>query len=179
MRIRCCDFFSGLLFVALAPMLATAGTTAMEPVELSSGWQLQDVAKVPQPGAEISTEKFKPAAWYTATVPGTILTSLVNNKVYPEPLYGENNRPENIPESLARTSYWYRTEIEIPKDYAGKHIWLDFEGVNYSAVVWVNGAQVATMRGAFKRGIFDISSNVKAGQEGGRGRAGVAATPPR
>ncbi len=137
----------------------------MEPVELSSGWQLQDLAKVPQPGAEISTEKFKPTAWYTATVPGTILTSLVNNKVYPEPLYGENNRPEKIPESLARTSYWYRTEIQIPKEYAGKHIWLNFEGVNYSAVVWVNGAQIATMRGAFKRGIFDISANVKAGKK--------------
>ena len=49
--------------------------------------------------------------WNAATVPGTVLTSLVNDKVYPEPLYGENNRPDKIPESLCRTSYWYRTTV--------------------------------------------------------------------
>ena len=136
----------------------------IEPVVLSSGWQLQDVAKVAEPGARVSTEKFKATGWYTATVPGTVLTTLVNNRVYPEPLYGENNRPESIPESLARTSYWYRTVLEIPKQYAGKHIWLNFDGINYSAAVWVNGSQVGTMRGAFARGTFDISANVKTGK---------------
>ena len=87
---------------------------------ISGDWQLQDVAKVPQAGAEVSTAGFKPTGWYAATVPGTVLTTLVNNHVYPEPLYGENNRPENIPESLARTSYWYRTEIDVPKSYKGQ-----------------------------------------------------------
>jgi hypothetical protein len=94
-----------------------------------------------------------------------VLTTLVNNHVYPEPLYGENNRPEVIPESLARTSYWYRTLIDIPKSYAGKHVWLNFDGINYSATVWVNGAQVGAMRGAFVRGIFDITANVKPGSK--------------
>ena len=65
---------------------------------LSSGWELQDVAKVTQPGPEVASEKFKAKQWYEATVPGTVLTTLVNNHVYPEPLYGENNRPETIPE---------------------------------------------------------------------------------
>ncbi len=40
------------------------------------------------------------SGWYAATVPGTVLTTLVNDHVYPEPLYGENDRPEIIPESL-------------------------------------------------------------------------------
>ena len=132
---------------------------------LNSGWQLQDVAKVPQAGAAVSTLGFSMAGWYPATVPGTVLTTLVNNHVYPEPLYGENNRPEVIPESLAHTSYWYRTAIEIPKSYAGKHVWLNFDGINYSATVWVNGAEVGTMRGAFVRGIFDITANVKPGSK--------------
>src|SRR5439155_20104475 len=33
------------------------------------------------------------AAWYRATVPGPVLTTLADNGVYPEPLWGENNRP--------------------------------------------------------------------------------------
>jgi hypothetical protein len=37
---------------------------------------------------------FQPEHWPAATVPGTVLTSLVDDQIYPEPLYGENNRPD-------------------------------------------------------------------------------------
>ena len=155
-----------LLPAVLAPGAAAAAKPALpQPIIVSAGWQLQDVAKAPQSGAEVSAPEFSTTGWYTATVPGTVLTTLVNNHVYPEPLYGENNRPENIPESLARTSYWYRTVIDIPKGWAGERIWLNFEGINYSSSVWVNGAQVGTTRGAFMRGIFDITANVKPGKQ--------------
>ena len=132
---------------------------------LTAGWELQDVAKVTEAGAVVASPHFKTKKWYSATVPGTVLTTLVNNHVYPEPLYGENNRPETIPESLCRTSYWYRTEVKIPKEYAGKHIWLNFDGINYSSTIWVNGTQAGTTRGAFLRGRFDISANVSAGKK--------------
>jgi hypothetical protein len=89
----------------------------------------------------------------------------MNNYVCPEPLYGENNRPEVIPDSLARTSYWYRTLIEVPKSYKDHHIWLNFDGINYSAVVLVNGVQLGTIRGAFIRGFIDITANVKPGKK--------------
>jgi hypothetical protein len=144
---------------------AAAQSKLPDPIVLSAGWRLQDVAKVPQPGAEVASTHFKTKKWYAATVPGTVLTSLVNDHVYPEPLYGENNRPEIIPDSLCRTSYWYRTEIKMPKEYAGKHIWLNFDGINYASTVWVNGAQVGATRGAFIRGQFDISAHVTAGKK--------------
>jgi hypothetical protein len=149
----------------LTPCLVSAKSVQPGPVAISTGWQLQDAAKVPQAGAEVSAAAFKTEGWYTATVPGTVLTTLVNNHVYPEPLHGENNRPEIIPESLARTSYWYRTLIDVPKQYKGQRIWLNFEGINYSSAIWVNGAQVGTTRGAFVRGIFDITANVKPGKK--------------
>jgi len=142
-----------------------ANSSLPESVTLSTGWQLQDAAKVTEAGAAVASANFKPQGWYSATVPGTVLTSLVNAGVYPEPLYGENNRPDKIPDSLSRTPYWYRTVFEVPKTYEGRHVWLNFEGINFSAQVWVNGAQVGTMKGAFKRGIFDISSEVKPGKK--------------
>jgi hypothetical protein len=134
-------------------------------VTLTDGWELQDVAKVPDAGAIVSSEKYKTTGWHRATVPGTVLTSLVNDGIYPDPRYGENERPEVIPDSLARTSYWYRTEVAVPVAYAGRHVWLNFDGINFSADVWVNGTNVGTMRGAFIRGRFDVSAEVKPGHK--------------
>jgi hypothetical protein len=135
------------------------------PMTISAAWQLQDVAKAPEAGMAISATSYKPKGWYSATVPGTVLTSLVNDGVYPEPLYGENNRPDKIPDSLSRAPYWYRTVFKVPKAYSGKHVWLHFDGINFSAQIWVNGRQVGVMKGAFSRGIFDISLDVKAGEK--------------
>jgi hypothetical protein len=133
------------------------------PLELNLGWQLLDAAKVSQTGKEVSAVGYHPEGWQAAVVPGTVLTSLVQDGVYPEPLYGENNR--RIPETLCRTAYWYRTGFQVPKGYAGKTLWLNFDGINYAAEVWVNGRQAGKIRGAFARGVFDISELVKPGEE--------------
>ncbi len=158
-----CMIAGFLSLLGTLPLMASS--TLPAPIVVSSGWQLQDVAKVPGSGAVISQQKFIPEGWYTATVPGTILTSLVNAGVYPEPLYGENNRPDRIPDSLSRTPFWYRTLVTVPKTYKHKQIWLNFAGINYSAEVWVNGKQAGTIRGAFTRGTFDISAMVKPGKQ--------------
>ncbi len=154
-----------LMLVTLSPALAAAESAPPQNVVLSSGWQLQDAAKAQQSGAQIATAGFDTNGWYTATVPGTVLTTLVNNHVYPDPIYGENNRPEIIPESLVHTSYWYRAIVTVPMSYKDHQVWLNFDGINYSADVWVNGEDVGTIRGAFIRGKFDITSHVKPGEQ--------------
>ena len=133
-------------------------------ISINTGWQLQDAAKVPDGANVISQTGYVPTGWYNATVPGTVLTSLVNDGVFAEPLYGENNRPDKIPESLCRTSYWYRTQFMVPNVYAGSSIWLNFHGINYIAEVWVNGHDLGAIKGAFSRGVFDISPYVKGGE---------------
>jgi len=137
----------------LVPGLARAQTL--------THWQLQDSARVHAPATIVSTAAYRPIDWYRATVPGTVLTTLVNNHVYPEPLYGENMRA--IPESLNRTSYWYRTTFLVPAANRGRHTWLHFAGINYSAEIWINGHQVSTTRGAFLRTDIDITSFVTPG----------------
>jgi beta-mannosidase len=136
---------------AAANPAANPSANAADRPKNSSAWQ-----QAPAPSSP---------AWYRATVPGTILTTLVNNNIYPEPLYGENNRPNIIPESLCRTSYWYRTQVTVPSDYAKKHVWLNFDGINYMADVWVNGTKVGEIRGAFSRGVFDVTSLVAPGKK--------------
>src|ERR1017187_8195667 len=112
---------------------ANPGANGADRPKSSSSWQ-----QAPAPSSP---------AWYRATVPGTGLTTLANNHIYPEPLYGENNRPNIIPESLCRTSYWYRTEFVVPSTYAHDRVWLNFEGINYMAEVWVNTVKAGEIRG--------------------------------
>ena len=146
------------LFAVLLP----AWVCAQVPTQNIRDWQMQDSAKVAAAAPVVSSAAFQPQGWYPATVPGTVLTTLVNNHVYPEPLYGENMRA--IPESLNKTSYWYRTSFAVPAAYKGRHIWIHFGVINYTAEICVNGHEAGTMRGAFIRGDFDISELVKPGR---------------
>ncbi len=128
---------------------------------LSGGWQLQSVIKVAGTIHEISQPGFDATSWYPATVPGTVLTTLVDQGVYPEPTYGLNNLA--IPESLARQDWWYRTEFTLPAALAGRNLTLNFNGINYSADVWLNGQQLGEIHGAFCRGSFELTSRLRPG----------------
>jgi hypothetical protein len=151
-------------FIVLLAASALAQSRAVPaPIEVNSGWQLQDSTKVSDAGAVVSAKSYQPTGWLAATVPGTVLTSLVNDKIYPEPTYGENNRETTIPESLNKTPWWYRTAFTVPREFAHRQVWIHFDGANYSSEVWVNGTQVGTITGAFIRGRFDISKLVKPG----------------
>ena len=44
---------------------------------------------------------------------------------------------------------WYRREISIPQDWAGRRVLLHFQAVDYDATVWVNGVEVGRHRGGF------------------------------
>lgn len=65
---RVLRIFASILTVA--PLAAAAHTLPSGSVELAGGWQLQDAAKVPQTGAQVSSAGFNAAEWYAATVPG-------------------------------------------------------------------------------------------------------------
>jgi hypothetical protein len=154
----------GTASIALLASSALAQSRAFPAsLDLNSNWQLQDSAKVPDPAASVSSASYQSTGWLAATVPGTVLTSMVNDGVYPEPTYGENNRETIIPESLNKTSYWYRTTFNVPKEYEHRQIWIHFDGANFTSEVWVNGTQAGTIQGGFIRGRFDITSLVKPG----------------
>ena len=146
---------------------------------LKEGWLLQSSSLVEAGGKEISSPDFQSKDWYPASVPTTVLSALVKNGVYPDPYVGLNNM--RIPDAsdefnqkydLARYShlsgkrnpwadpYWFRTQFEVPPEYEGKVIWLNLEGINYRAEVWVNGSMVADsneVAGMFGNWRFDIT----------------------
>ncbi|RZK87678.1 MAG: glycoside hydrolase family 2, partial [Hymenobacter sp.] len=127
---------------------------------LTQGWELAAANQVPAAGAAISRAAFSSASWYNATVPGTVLTSLIDQGVYPDPYIGLNNL--RIPDTLARQPWWYRIRFRVPAARRGQSAWLLFEGINYQADVWLNGQRLGTIKGAFRRGEFDISQRLNA-----------------
>lgn len=136
----------------------------------TASWVMQKADQAGD-GAAISSPTFGAKDWQKAIVPGTVLNSLVANGVYPEPYFGVNNKREEkrIPEisevGSAFYTYWFRTNFKAPKTFAGRRVWLQLDGINYLADVWVNGRQIGSMAGMFKRGLFDVTNLVKPGGE--------------
>lgn len=137
--------------------------TALVPVQsgewiISDGWEMTDGKTAMASNKSIFDSQYSTSAWYNATVPGTVLTTLVNQGVYPDPYFGLNNM--DIPESLSRTDWWYRCKFTVPKDIEGNQLRLLFNGINYKADIYLNGKSLGDMKGAFIRGEFNITDLV-------------------
>ncbi len=136
----------------------------------SSSWVMRKADEAGD-GAAISDPAFAADGWQKAIVPGTVLNSLVANGVYPEPYFGVNNKRDEkkIPDisevGPAFYTYWFRTKFSVPTSFEGRRVWLQLDGINYLADIWVNGKQVGAMGGMFKRGLFDVTDVVKAGSD--------------
>ena len=123
-------------------------------------WTLASATDVTAGGAVLSRPGVADRGWSAATVPGTVLTTLVDRGVYPDPAYGLNNM--SIPDSLGRHDWWYRTEFTPPAALPA-HQRLVFEGINYTAEIWLNGTPLGTIHGAFMRGDFDVTGRLVPG----------------
>src|ERR1035437_832788 len=152
------------------------GTGGVEPVlvplpppeadgslKLAGGWRLVNQASIPDKAAAVSTCGYDDSKWLIATVPGTILTSYLNLGAVPDPFYG--NDLAQISDFFSHTSWWYRNELELPASYMGKRVWLNFDGINYRAYVYVNGKSAGSVDGAFVRGHFDVTDLVSPGKK--------------
>lgn len=157
------------------PKLATPGEPALRGNELvfNSGWEMIEAPRLHADGAALSQPGVNTSDWYDATVPGTVLTTLVDQGVYPDPYYGLNNLL--IPESLNKQDYWYRTEFVLPKKFNDRELTLQFKGINYYAEVWFNGQYLGHITGAFIRGNFNVT---KLAHPGAKNVLAVMVAPP-
>ena len=169
-----------LLFVGF---LATTAAGANSPGRtLAGAWAIQSSARVQAGGEVISTGEYKPTGWYKATVPSTVVGTLVDDGIYPDPFFGMNLRsipgmeypvgsnfsgrefPTNSP---FKAAWWYRKEFPVNLPHQGQ-VWLNFDGINYSANIWLNGTRIADtnqVQGAYRTYQFNVTSVVRAGQE--------------
>ena len=68
-----------------------------------------------------------------------------------------------ISESFFNSNFWYRNEYQVPTSFKRDRVFLNFDGINWKANVYLNGKQVGRLEGAFIRGKFDVTDCVKEG----------------
>jgi exo-1,4-beta-D-glucosaminidase len=172
-----CVLFSQILCAQTAR--STSGGAGLP---LSDGWSLQSSAKVEAKGEAISTPAFQPKGWYAVNVPSTVVAALVKHKVYPDPDFGMNLRLipgttypigtnfSNVPmppDSPFASSWWYRKAVLLPASYQGKTVWLNFQGINYRANIWLNGKPIANaddVAGAWRTYEFNVTAAAQPGK---------------
>lgn len=169
--------FISALVITLAA--ATKSVKAQNSYELNSGWRCAPIANTKDQGTAISSVNYNIAAWLPATVPGTVLTTLVANKQMPDPFYGMNN--EQIPD-IYKTgrdyyTYWFVKDFKQATTAKGNQVYLNFRGVNYSFDVFLNGHKLNSRlnKGMFMRRSFNITKWLTAT---GNNRLAVIVYPP-
>ena len=130
-------------------------------LNLSGGnWMLQRASLVNGRGEEISKPGYMGEAWIPATVPGTVLSSFINIGAVPDPNFADNQL--QISDSYFISDFWYRNEFTV--NNPAKYVFLNFDGINWKADVYLNGSKVGHIDGAFIRGKFDVSKQIIKGK---------------
>ena len=148
-----------------------------EKYELNTDWYCNPIIKTQSTGYELSKTSYVLKEWMPATVPGTVLTTLLNNGKVPDPFYGMNN--ENI-EDIYDTgrdyyTYWFVKDFK-EEAKKGERVWLTFRGINYSVDIFINGEKVnkTPYKGMFLRKSFDITNYLN---NNGKNRLAVIVHP--
>ena len=120
---------------------AAAASHADGTLPLAGGnWRVQRASLVAASGEAVAQPGFADKDWMIATVPGTVLTSYLNDGAIPDPDFGDNQYA--ISDSFFCADFWYRDEFAAPaQQHAGEHTWLNFDGINWKAEVYLNGQQ--------------------------------------
>ena len=130
---------------------------------LSGGeWRLQRASQVKATGETISQQGFSTDGWVVATVPATILSSYKNVGAVPNPNYADNIF--QVSESFFNSNFWYRNEFVVDDDFASERLFLNFDGINWKANIFLNGEQIGRIEGAFMRGRYDVTDKVIKGK---------------
>ena len=150
-----------IFLVLLACVTGIHWAAGQNRYELNSGWVCAPINSVKVNGEKISAASFSVKGWMPATVPGTVLTTLLQNKKVPDPFYGMNN--EKIPD-IYKTgrdhyTYWFVKDFTEKSAQGNEQIWLQFRGVNYSCDVFLNGKKLNSTRhiGMFLRQSYNIT----------------------
>jgi hypothetical protein len=66
-----------------------------------------------------------------------------------------------ISDSFFYADFWYRTEFLSPAAYSGRKVYVNFDGINWKAEVFLNGEKLGRIDGGFMRGRFEITNLIR------------------
>jgi len=115
-------------------------------------------------GIDISSSMKSALPWISAVVPGTVLTAYVKDGLEPDPNFADNIY--KFDSSKYNRPFWYRTSFDLPAHFQDKQVWLNFNGVNKYAEIFLNGHKVpgGALAGMMERGRFNITGLLRRGE---------------
>jgi hypothetical protein len=143
--------------LAVREPIVTPGRTP-----LSCGWLLQNETLVTDGPESISSAGFDPEGWLPARVPGTVLASYRACGAVPDLNYGDQQTLIDD-DFFTRHDFWYRLAFVVDPRCQGRRLALIFDGINWKADVFLNGAGIGHVAGAFVRARFDITDIARCG----------------
>nr|Q5H7P5.4 RecName: Full=Mannosylglycoprotein endo-beta-mannosidase; Short=Endo-beta-mannosidase; Contains: RecName: Full=Mannosylglycoprotein endo-beta-mannosidase 31 kDa subunit; Contains: RecName: Full=Mannosylglycoprotein endo-beta-mannosidase 28 kDa subunit; Contains: RecName: Full=Mannosylglycoprotein endo-beta-mannosidase 42 kDa subunit [Lilium longiflorum]BAD89079.2 endo-beta-mannosidase [Lilium longiflorum] len=128
---------------------------------LDSGWLAARSTELELTGVQLTTTRppsGTSAPWIEAVVPGTVLGTLLKNKLVPDPFYGLNNEGilDIYDSGREYYTFWFFKSFEC-KLSENQHVSLNFRAINYSAEVYLNGHKEILPKGMFRRHSIDIT----------------------
>lgn len=170
-----CIFFLLLLSISLNSAYAQKDNVIIIPPDagnktlLNEGWYARRANEIKPDGNLLTVSPFNPQGWMKAKVPGTILTTLLENKLFPAPEFSMNNEliPDIYEAGNEFYTFWFVRPFEVENIPQGKQVWLNFRGINYRADIFLNGKRISTdtHEGMFLRKSFNITSYLKKGEQ--------------
>jgi len=100
--------------------------------------------------------------WLSAKVPGTVHTDLYNNKIIPNPFFGNN---EKDLQWIENETWQYQTSFKISKEeLKNQNTVLQFEGLDTYAEVFLNNKKILDANNMFRIWKVDVKNNLKVGK---------------
>ena len=100
--------------------------------------------------------------WYNGTVPGSVLNDVWKNELAPDPYYELNSK---LSEWVPARTWVYRKPFFVPKKFQEKRVELVFEGIDYEALIFLNGEQIGSHEGMYIPWKKEVGSRLKYGEE--------------
>jgi beta-mannosidase len=112
--------------------------------ELNKGWKFKQRNK---------------ATWHKASIPGTIHTDLLANKLIEDPFYRDN---EKKVQWVSHTDWEYKTNFTLSENELKQDsIYIQFEGLDTYADVTLNGHPILIAENMFRTYTLDVKPHLK------------------
>ncbi len=130
-----------IFIIHLIPVQTSAQNIS---IELNKNWQFKNQ---------------KENKWYKATVPGTVHTDLLANKLIPDPYFRDN---ESKLQWIDKADWEYKTVFNVDaKTFTKKNIELVFNGLDTYADVYLNGKLILQADNMFRGWTVDVKPFIK------------------
>lgn len=116
-----------------------------------------------EPGTRIASRFCEDSDWLPAVVPGTVFYSYLKAGAVADPCFEDWQRCAS--DSYFKSDFWYRTSFTVPMERKGQKVWLNFDGINWKARVFLNGTYLGAVNGGFTRGRFEVTEGIRYGKE--------------